>query len=172
MFLTMNSFRRRKMKRQAISAALAAAFTLALAYQAPAYAQAASEKTTPQRERIYGYTMMSDAERNEYREKMRSAKTTQERQALRDEHRKTMEARMKERGIEPGQMRGKGGGPGGPGYGKGGGPRGEGGGPGYGKGGGPRGEGGGPGYGKGPGGPGYGKGAPGAGPDAGSTAKP
>ena len=178
------------MKRQAISAALAAAFTLALAYQAPAYAQAASEKTTPQRERIYGYTMMSDAERNEYREKMRSAKTTQERQALRDEHRKTMEARMKERGIEPGQMRGKGGGPGGPGYGKGGGPRGEGGGPGYGKGGpgagpgagrgpgagaGPgygKGAGGGPGYGKGPGGPGYGKGAPGAGPDAGSTAKP
>jgi len=171
------------MKRQAISAALAAAFTLALAYQAPAYAQAASGKTTPQRERIYGYTMMSDAERNEYREKMRSARTTQERQALRDEHRKTMEARMKERGVEPGQMRGKGGGPGGPGYGKGGGPRSGAGGPGYGKGGpgaGPGAGGGpgagagpGPGYGKGAGGgPGYGKGTPGAGPGAGSTAKP
>ena len=143
------------MRHHAVSAAIAAAVALAFVYDAPAYAQAA--KPAAQREPIYGYTMMSDAERNEYREKMRNARTADERQSLRDEHRKTMEARMKERGVEPGQMRGRGAGPGGPG--KGGGP----GGPGYGKGGGPGyGQGAGPGYGKGPRGPGAGPG-PGAG---------
>jgi hypothetical protein len=159
------------MRHHAVSAALAAAVALAFVSGAPVYAQA--EKPAAQREPIYGYTMMSDAERNEYREKMRNARTADERQSLRDEHRKTMEARMKERGIEPGQMRGRGAGPAGPGYGKGGGP-------GYGKGGGP----GGPGYGQGggPGGAGYGQGAgpgygkgprgPGPGPGAGGGARP
>lgn len=91
--------------------------------------------------------MMTDAERNEYRGKMRDAKTVKERQALRDEHRKAMEAGMKERGIEP-PMRGRGMGRGGPGFGKSGGPAGEG----YGKGVGPRGpaKGFGPGQGPGP----------------------
>ena len=137
------------MRHHAVSAAIAAAVALAFVYDAPAYAQAA--KPAAQREPIYGYTMMSDAERNEYREKMRNARTADERQSLRDEHRKTMEARMKERGMEPGQMRGRGAAPAGPGYGKGGGP----GGPGYG-------QGAGPGYGKGPRGPGPGPGAGGS----------
>lgn len=142
------------MRHHAVSAAIAAAVALAFVYDAPAYAQAA--KPAAQSEPIYGYTMMSDAERNEYREKMRNARTADERQSLRDEHRKTMEAHMKERGIEPGQMRGRGMGPAGPGYGKGGGPGGQG----YGKGGGPRG----PGYSKG--------GGPGAGPAAGGSTTP
>ena len=141
------------MKRKAIVAALAAALTGFTAYTAVAAEQGAPAQT--QRERIYGYQMMTDAERNEYRQKMRGTKTVQEQQALRDEHRKTMEARMKERGGGPGAGgpgfgKGPGGGPGagGQGYGKG--P----GGPGYGKGGGP----GGPGKGFGPGGPGKGRG--------------
>ena len=148
------------MKRHAMSAALAAAVTLFFACQTPVQAQSASGKsTTPQRESIYGYTMMSDAERNEYRDKMRNAKTEKERQTLRDEHRQTMEARMKERGIEPGQMQGRGAGPAGPGYGKGSGPAGA-----YGKGSGP-----GAGYGKGAGpGPGYGR--PAGGPQTSSSA--
>lgn len=124
------------MKRKAIVAALAAVFAAGAAYTAYAADPGAPAQKT-QRETIYGYRMMNDAERNEYRQKMRDAKTTGERRTLRDDHRKTMEARMKERGIEPGQMRGKGMGPGGPGFGKGGGPAGEG----YGKGGGPRGAG-------------------------------
>ena len=120
------------MKRKAIAAGLVAAFVLSLGYTAPAAAQSATpQKTqTQQRETIYGYTMMSDAERNEYRTKMRQAQSEQERQTLRNEHRATMEARMKERGIEPGQMRGQGAGPVGPGSGMG-----RGGGPGYGPGG-------------------------------------
>ena len=132
------------MKRNAFSAAIAAALVLGLAYNAPASAQDTPSNKTQQRQTIYGYQMMTDEERNEYREKMRSTKTAQERQTLRDEHRATMEARMKERGIEPGQMRGRGAGPMGPGTGQG---RGVGG-PGSG----------GPGAGKGPGGPGKGYG--------------
>jgi hypothetical protein len=94
-----------------LAGALAAATAMSIAPQA----QAAQTG-----ERIYGYTMMTDQERNEYREKMRSAKSEQERQALRDEHRKTMEPRMSERGLDPSQMHGGGMGPRGPGPGAGG----------------------------------------------------
>jgi hypothetical protein len=105
-------------------------------------------------EPIYGYRMMSDPERNEYRERMRNARSAEERQAVRDEHRNLMEQRAKERGVTlperggPGYGKGPGYGPGGgkgPGYGPGGGK-----GPGYGQEG-SKGEGRGPGYGKGPG---------------------
>jgi hypothetical protein len=126
-----------------------------------AYPLSAQTTDQPARksEPIYGYRMMNDQERNEFREKMRNAKSADERQALRDEHRKLMEARAKERGVTLPEPRGPGSGPraGSPGAGKG---------PGYGPGGGK-----GPGYGpglqgKGPGpgsGPGAGKG-PGYGP--------
>jgi uncharacterized membrane protein len=87
---------------------LAGALAIAASYT-PAQAPAAQRS-----EPIYGYTMMTDQERNEYRQKMRDAQSAQERQALRDEHRATMEARMRERGINPSQMRGGGMGPGGP----------------------------------------------------------
>jgi hypothetical protein len=73
-----------------------------------------------QRDAIYGYRMMTEAERHEYREKMRNAKTVKERQTLRDEHRAAMQERMNERGVGPGDGRGRG--PAGPGYGQGGGP--------------------------------------------------
>lgn len=106
---------------------------------------AAEQTAPPKSEPIYGYRMMTDQERNAYREKMRNAKSADERQAIRDGHRKEMEVRAKERGGTLPEPRG---------------PRGEGQGPGYGKGAG-NGPGGGkgPGYGKGAGnGPGYGKG--------------
>ena len=93
-------------------------------------AEAASGSTTPKSEPIYGYRMMNDQERNEFRDKMRNAKSADERQALRDEHRKQMEARAKERGVTLPVQRGS---------------RSEGKGPGYGPGGGK-----GPGYGPGP----------------------
>lgn len=48
---------------------------------------------------IYGSHMMTPEERLEYRNKMRSLKTPEERQALRLEHHKEMQARARERGI-------------------------------------------------------------------------
>ena len=140
-------------------------------------AEQPSASTARKSEPIYGYRVMNDQERNDYRERMRNARSPVERQSIRNEHRKLMEARAKERGITLPEPRGSGGGPGGPGYGG----RGEGRGPGYGPGaagkgpgvgGGPRWQDeGGPGFGKGKGyvpggkpgregkGPGYGKGA-------------
>lgn len=80
-----------KLRRGTILAMLAAALagaassSLVLAQTGPA-----AQKSQP-REAIYGYGMMSDAERNQYREKMRNAKTVQEQQSLREEHRATMQ---------------------------------------------------------------------------------
>lgn len=59
-------------------------------------------------EPIPGYRLMNDQERNEYREKMRNARSAEERQTVRDEHRKTMEARAAERGVTLPEPRGPG----------------------------------------------------------------
>lgn len=48
---------------------------------------------------IYGYELMTDQERNAHRERMRAAKTLQERDRIRAEHRVQMDARAKERGM-------------------------------------------------------------------------
>jgi hypothetical protein len=140
----------------AVGAAMMAMTVTLFAAEQPAGAPAARS------EPIYGYRMMNDQERNEYREKMRNARSADERHAVRDEHHKLMEARAKERGVTLPEPRGPraGGGPGagmGPGAGgpgKGMGP-GSGMGPGAGKGPGARAEGKGQGYGpvggKGPG---------------------
>lgn len=59
---------------------------------------------------------MNDKERNEYRKRMRAAKTEQEREKIRGEHHERMVARAKEKGVtlpdEP-LMKGGGMGPGG-----------------------------------------------------------
>lgn len=66
-------------------------------------------------DQIYGSKLMTDQERNEYRNRMRTAKTDQEREQIRNEHHKQMQSRAKERGLnmpdEP-PMRGMGTGPG------------------------------------------------------------
>ena len=115
---------------------MAVTISLFAADQSPAGA-------APKSEPIYGYRMMDDQERNHYRERMRNAGSAEERQAVRDEHRKLMEARANERGVTLPGPRGEGKGPG---YGPG--PHGMGKGPGYGTG--PQGKGKGPGYGPGP----------------------
>ena len=51
------------------------------------------------REMIYGSQLMTEQERNEYRERIRMAKTQQERDQIRAEHHKEMLARAKERGV-------------------------------------------------------------------------
>ena len=92
---------------------------------------------TKDQERIYGSELMTEKERNEYRQRMRSAKTEQEREKIRTEHHNRMLARAKERGVKiPDEPPVKGGGMG-PGRGMGPGAGGMGGGAG-GKGGGPK----------------------------------
>ena len=49
-------------------------------------------------ERVYGYDLMTQQERTEYQDWMRAAKTDQEREALRLEHHKQMQARAKAQG--------------------------------------------------------------------------
>ena len=118
--------------------AVATAFFAAAAFHAAAQS---ADAPVPKSEPIYGYRMMNEQERDEYRAQMRNARSTEERQALRDEHRKAMEVRAKERGVTLPEPRGPGAGgprggmgPGsGPGYGLG-----AGGGPGSGPGAGPR----------------------------------
>ena len=48
---------------------------------------------------IYGYQLMTERERSEYRERMRTAATEQERQQLRNAHHEQMQERARERGV-------------------------------------------------------------------------
>jgi len=83
------------------------------------------QSQTQDQERIFGNQLMTDNERNEYRERMRAAKTAQEREKIRNQHHERMVARAKEKGVTlPDETPMKGGGMG-PGGGRaGGGPRG------------------------------------------------
>lgn len=69
---------------------------------------------------IYGYELMTAQERTAHRERMRLAKTMQERERIREEHRLMIDARAKERGVQvihtkPGMGAGAGAGAGGSG---------------------------------------------------------
>jgi hypothetical protein len=65
---------------------------------------------------IYGSQLMTQQERDAHRSKMRSAKTYEEQQRIRNEHHKQMQVRAKERGVTlpdaPPANRGPGMGPG------------------------------------------------------------
>lgn len=83
-----------------------------------------TQTQTQSRELIYGSQLMTRQERAEYRAKMRSLKTNEEREAFRMEHHQKMQERAKEKGktlpdMPPAQ--GGGMGPGGGGMGSGGG---------------------------------------------------
>lgn len=69
-----------------------------------------------QDKQIYGHQLMSAEERNQFRQKMMTAKTVEEREQIRAEHHKTMQARAKAKGInlpdEPPMHRGPGSGKG------------------------------------------------------------
>ena len=58
------------------------------------------DKVAKQDRQIYGYQLMTAKERNEYRERMRKAKTAEEREQLRKEHHERMKERAKERGMK------------------------------------------------------------------------
>lgn len=86
------------------------------------FVAAADQDRTMERERlqiqeqVYGSQMMTEQEREEYRAKMRAAKTAEEQEQIRREHHERMKERAKERGVvlpdEPPE-RGGGMGPGG-----------------------------------------------------------
>jgi hypothetical protein len=48
---------------------------------------------------IYGYQLMTERERTEFRERIRAAGTEQEREQIRSEHHAQMQVRAKERGV-------------------------------------------------------------------------
>lgn len=111
------------MKRETlILSALICTMPLAAGSALAADPEPAKEKAPMQQERIYGSQMMTDQERADYRDKMRAAKTVEEREQIRKEHHQKMVERAKERGVtlppEPpargqGGMMGPGGGMGG-----------------------------------------------------------
>lgn len=96
------------MKKILIVTTLAAALTLATG---PVVA-------AEQQEQIYGSQLMTQQERNEYRAKLRAAKTVQERERIRKEHHEQMKARARAHGMTlpdepPAKGSGMGGGKGG-----------------------------------------------------------
>lgn len=58
-----------------------------------------SQERVHAQERIYGSQLMTQEERDQFREKMRAAKTAEERELIRKEHHEQMKARAKERGV-------------------------------------------------------------------------
>jgi hypothetical protein len=81
------------------------AYGLALAslWALPAGAQDANQTpaaVAEPRELIYCADLMTPAEREAYRARMRAARTPQERAALRQAHRDQMHARARERGVD------------------------------------------------------------------------
>lgn len=91
------------------------------------------QQQTTSREQVYGSQLMTRQERIEHRNKLRTAKTAEEREQIRAEHHTRMQERAREKGVTlpdmpPPAGAGKGMGPGGGGMGPGGGGMGSGGG--------------------------------------------
>ena len=79
-------------------------FLLAALLSGTAFAQApssppAEERAAAPMEPIYGYQLMTPAEQAEYRARMRTLATLQEREAFRAEHHKLMQERARARGV-------------------------------------------------------------------------
>lgn len=51
------------------------------------------------REQVYGYQLMTPVERDAYRQRMRAARTVEEREQIRLEHHEAMQVRAKEKGV-------------------------------------------------------------------------
>jgi len=77
------------MKRNVIASVLAAALILS----------AGISLGDDQQVTIYGNQLMTQQERNEYRTKMRAAKTDEEREQIRKEHHERMKERAKAQGV-------------------------------------------------------------------------
>jgi hypothetical protein len=76
--------------------------------------QEPAQERVQKQEQIYGSQLMTQQERAEYRTKMRSAKTAEEREQIRKEHHERMKERAAEHGVtltEEPSARGRGMGP-------------------------------------------------------------
>lgn len=71
------------------------ASVLATALSLPAALALAADRQEP----IYGSQLMTQQERNEYRDRMRAAKTVQEREQIRADHHERMKERAQARGV-------------------------------------------------------------------------
>lgn len=60
---------------------------------------AAAERAAPQRERIYGSDLMTHAERERYRARLRHAKTDEAANKVRGDHNRAMQQRARKRGV-------------------------------------------------------------------------
>ncbi|MFZ3037649.1 MAG: hypothetical protein WA112_10320 [Rugosibacter sp.] len=119
------------MKHKLMVSALGVVLSLSAGFASAADPEPAKEKVqTQKQEQIYGRQIMTQQERTEYRAKMRTAKTAEEREQIRKEHHEQMKERAKSRGValpdDPparggGMGPGSGMGPGGSGMGPGGG---------------------------------------------------
>jgi len=116
--------REAKMKRRSIVGAVLAAAILVpgsalLAQEGkPLQAQEQMQTQEQAREQVYGWELMTEEERLQHREKMRTMTTEEERNRYRQEHHEKMQERAKQQGVElpAGPMpHGKGMGPMGPG---------------------------------------------------------
>jgi hypothetical protein len=116
--IEINSMRRTTMTTRAAGASLIA-LAIGLGFSSAMAAEATQRPDTAQaQEPIYGSQLMTRDERTEHRNKMRSLKTPEEREAYRAEHHRQMQERAKERGVtlpDAPPARGMGMGPGGPG---------------------------------------------------------
>ena len=77
----------------------AIAASLVLATAGLSTAPVCAQTQTQRQETIYGSQLMTRQERNEYRARLREAKTVREREHLRAEHHKQMQERARERGV-------------------------------------------------------------------------
>lgn len=86
----------------ALTGALVFASGFALADDQDRMRQQDKDQTKSQdrdQDRIYGSQLMTKQERKEFRNRMRSAKTAEEREQIRAEHHERMMVRAKERGV-------------------------------------------------------------------------
>ena len=97
---------------------IAASLALIAATTLPALAQGGPPPGKAGASQMYGYELMTPEERQAYMDKMRNAKTPEERTKLRDEHRAEMQKRAQDKGVTLSEPRGPRG-PGGPGGGRG-----------------------------------------------------
>ncbi len=102
------------MKRQMIVSALSCALLLPVSFS---WAADQDMEKIQNQIQVYGSQLMTEQERNEYRNKIKTAKTAKEREQIRHEHHKLMTQRAKKQGVtlpdEPpamGSHRGMGGG--------------------------------------------------------------
>lgn len=100
------------MKHKLMVSALGAVLSLAAGFALAADPEPAKEKAQAQKqEQIYGSQLMTQQERTEYRAKMRTAKTAEEREQIRKEHHEAMKERAKVRGVTlPDELPARGGG--------------------------------------------------------------